>query len=83
MFDIVKKVFGTLLLLITAIEMQNTDPGAGAAKKAAVVAQLEHVVDPVLPTWIVPVVHGLAPLLIDTLVALANKTGFFTQLASA
>ncbi len=83
MFETVKKVFGILMLLIAAAELQNTDPKSGAAKKAQVVSQLETQLDPVLPAWIVPVVHSLAPFLIDTLVDLASKTGFFASLTTA
>jgi hypothetical protein len=82
MFDIIKKAWAIIALCVLAVEMENQTPGAGAAKKQEACKRIKEALDPLLPDWLNPVVLGLTPMLIDAIVALANRTGFFAQLGS-
>lgn len=78
--DILKIVVALVPFLIEA----ETTGASGAEKKAAVVAAIGAVIDEPggvdLPTWIVGDFRAwLLGLIIDVLVRLLNKTGFFSK----
>lgn len=84
MVKAVKQVFAGVLLAIMATEMGSQgDPIKGEEKKAKAVEQFAKALDPVLPDWLNPVVHGFLDLMIDNAVAWANRSGFFAQLSAA
>lgn len=80
---LVKKILTTTLLVASAVEMEISDPGSGAQKKARATELLLQALDPLLPDWLNPVLAHLSGFLIDTVVAVANRTGFFGQLGES
>lgn len=80
-FSTLKPVLMAVLLAVTAAELENEAPGGGAEKKARATELLVEAVDPWLPDWLDPVIGAAAGFLIDAMVALANRTGFFDRLA--
>lgn len=76
----IKPLLVAVFLSITAAEMETDAPGAGAAKKERAKELLFEAVDPWLPEWLDPVLATTASFLIDAMVALANRMGFFARL---
>lgn len=81
-FNVIKPILAAVLLAVGAAEMENDVPGAGAQKKARATQFLFEAIDPWAPDWANPVIKGAAGFLIDSMVAFANRTGFFAQLGA-
>lgn len=82
MFKTVQSVLAAVLLAVTAAELEETAPGSGAAKRERAALLLQQAIDPWLPEWLDPVLGAAAGFLIDAVVSLANRTGFFASLAA-
>lgn len=82
-FSTVKPLLAAVLLAVTAAELENDTPGAGAAKRERAAELLMVAVDPWLPEWLDPVIATASGFLIDAVVALANRTGFFARLGES
>jgi hypothetical protein len=67
---------------VLCVELENEEPGKGAEKKAQVCKMVREELDPLLPDWLNPIVENVTGILINGLVAFANRTGFFGQFAS-
>ena len=82
MFQAVLQFIVGLIALMFVAEGQNSDPKAGEAKKAAVLEELDSMIDllPVsgsLGSGIKAALKALAPTFLILLVSWANKSGFF------
>lgn len=80
MFKVAKQVIFAVLMVVMAVELQAE--GKGAEKKAAAAEQVRKLLDPLLPDWANPIVVTSTDWLIDVLVGVANRTGFFAQFAT-
>lgn len=80
MMNTLKPLLMAVLLAVTAAELESGTPGAGAEKRERARALLSDAIDPWLPDWLDPVIDATAGFLIDAMVALANRTGFFARL---
>lgn len=80
LMNTLKPVLFAVLLAVTAAELEREAPGGGEEKKTKASGLLFEAVDPWLPDWANPVIKAGASFLIDSMVALANRTGFFARL---
>ena len=83
MLKIGMQIVSVVFLAVTAAEMEHEGAGRGAEKKAAATARLTSTLDELLPDYLDPVIALSAGWLIDAVVVLLNRTGFFGQLALA
>lgn len=74
-FELVRAVLFLLASLCHAVER----PGDGAGKKSEVVAQAKAILGGELPGWLL---DAILPLLVEIIVAYANKSGFFSKSAN-
>lgn len=79
-FASIKPVLAAVLLAVVGAELENDTPGSGAAKRERAALLLQQAIDPWLPEWLDPVISAASGFLIDAVVALANRTGFFARL---
>ena len=82
MFDSVKQLVAVVFLAVVAAELESEGAGKGAEKKRAATEKLASVADALLPDYLNPVLAGCAGFLIDAVVTLINRTGFFGRLLS-
>lgn len=64
-------------LVVVAVESETDGKGQGAEKKQKAQEKIKEILDPHLPDFANPIVYQAAGYLVDGLVALANRTGFF------
>lgn len=81
-FDIVGAIFGAVALAVSMVEAESETPGGGAAKKAEVIAKVTPLLKSIAPDAWEPVLIAFLPGLIDLLVFLANRSGFFAPSAT-
>lgn len=83
MFKQIQQAVATVALVVVAVELETEGAGKGAEKKALAQAKIQQALDPALPDWLNGAVYSAAGMLIDALVGLANRTGFFAQFGAA
>lgn len=84
MFETIITAFLAIGSVVAAAELEYQGQAqAGAAKKAKAVELLAKLADPALPDALNPFILVVAPVLIDFLVSIMSKTGFFTRLFAA